>query len=107
MDAIPRVERRAVTRLPGTTIDPIRLRLDGGHMVAPVQDISVLGIGVLLRQRLQPGTWLVLEPVDPARHLSPELKAEVRHAQLFDTGEFLIGCRFSRYLTMEDIVTLG
>jgi len=109
MDAITPKERRAVTRNPGNTIEPVRLCLEGDEIVARVQDISVTGIGILTRQRLEPGTWLVLEPAEPSRCLSPELRAEVRHTRKCDKEEedYLVGCRFSRLLTMEDVMALG
>jgi hypothetical protein len=109
MDAINPAERRTVNRHPGNTIEPVRLRLDAGEFefVAKVHDISVVGIGILTRQHLEPGTWLVLEPAEPSRKLSPELRAEVRHLRTGDEGEYLVGCRFSRPLLMEDVMALG
>jgi len=106
MDAINPQERRASTRKPGNTIEPVRLRLGDGEMVAKVQDISVTGIGILTPQRLEPGTWLALEPAEPGRGLRPELRAEVRHTTKLDKG-YLAGCRFARFLTVEDMMALG
>lgn len=106
MDAFTHADRRAVSRLPGNTIEPIRVRLDGGETVASVQDISIAGIGIVLGERVEPGTWLVLEPGKPTAHLSSELRAEVRRTTKRD-GDYLIGCRFSRYLTIDDLMTLG
>ena len=107
MDAINPKERRTVTRKPGNTIQPVRLLLGEGEIVARVQDISVAGIGILTRQRLESGTWLVLESAESSRCLSPELKAEVRHTRKGDKEGYLVGCRFSRLLTMEDVMALG
>lgn len=107
MDAINPNERRAVNRKPGNTIEPVRLRFDKGEFVAKVHDISITGIGILTRQRLELGTWLVLEPAEANRCLSPELRAEVRHIKKHDEEEFLVGCCFSRPLLMEDIMALG
>ena len=107
MDAINFSERRTVIRRPGNTIAPVRIRLDKGEFVAKVHDISIVGIGILTRQSLEPGTWLVLEPAEPSRCLSPELRAEVRHIKKCDEEDYLVGCRFSRPLLMEDIMALG
>lgn len=109
MDAVTPKERRGVARSPGNTIEPVRLRLKGGEIVARVQDISVAGVGILTRRRLEPGTWLVLETAGPSRCSSPELKAEVRHTRKCDKEEeeYLVGCRFSRLLTAEDVMALG
>jgi Flp pilus assembly pilin Flp len=106
MDGINPKERRTATRNPGVTIEPVRLRIDEYEIVAIVQDISVEGIGILTRQPLEPGTWLVLEPAEPNRGLLPELRAEVRHTTKLDKV-YLIGCRFARFLTTEDVMTLG
>ena len=107
MDASNLQERRTITRNPGNTIEPVRLRFKEGEIVAKLQDISVAGIGILTRQRLQPGTWLVLEPAEPSRSLSPELRAEVRYTRKCDQEDYLVGCRLSRLLTMEDVMALG
>ena len=107
MDAINPMERRTVKRHPGNTIEPVRLRFDKGEFVAKVHDISIVGIGILTRQRLEPGTWLLLEPAEPSRCLSPELRAEVRHIKKCDEEDHLVGCRFSRPLLMEDMMALG
>jgi hypothetical protein len=106
MDAINPTEGRTVNRHLGNTIEPVRLRLEGGEIVARVLDISVAGIGILTCQRLELGTWLVLEPADPNRGLRPELRAEVRHTTKLD-AEYLVGCRFERLLTADDVVALG
>ena len=107
MDAINPMERRTVKRHPGNTIEPVRLRLEEGEFVARVHDISIVGIGILTRQRLEPGTWLMLEPAEPSRSLLPELRAEVRHIMKCDEEDYLVGCRFSRPLLMEDMMALG
>jgi hypothetical protein len=106
MDAINPMDRRTATRNCGNTIEPVRLRLDDGEIVARVHDISITGIGILTRQRLEPGTWLVLERAEPKRGLCPELRAEVRHTRDLD-NDYLVGCRFARFLTVEDVTALG
>jgi hypothetical protein len=106
MDAISPMERRSLLRNPGHTIEPVRVRMEEVEIVARVQDISVAGIGFLTRQRLEPGTWLVLEPAELNQGLTPELRAEVRHTTQWDK-EYLVGCRFSRFLTTDDAMALG
>jgi hypothetical protein len=106
MDAVNPKERRTATRNPGNTIEPVRIRLEEGELVAKVQDISIEGIGILTRQRLEPETWLALEPAEPNRGLCPELRAEVRHTTKLDTV-YLVGCRFARFLTTDDLMALG
>jgi hypothetical protein len=106
MDGIKPKEHRTFTRNPGNTIGPVRLRFEESEIVARVQDISIAGIGILTRQRLEPETWLVLEPAKSNRGLCPELRAEVRHTTKLDE-EYLVGCRFARFLTAEDVMALG
>jgi hypothetical protein len=107
MDALNPEERRSLTRNSGDTIKSVRLRLEEGEIVARAQNISVAGISLLIRKRLEPGTWLVLEPAEPSRCLSPELRAEVIYSRKGDKEDYLVGCRFSRFLTMEDVKALG
>jgi hypothetical protein len=107
MDAINPKERRTVIRHSGDTIEPVRLRLDEREIVARVLDISVAGIGILTCQTFEPGTWLVLEPAKSKRCLSPELRAEVRHVRKSDEKDYLVGCRFSRLLSIDDMTALG
>lgn len=107
MDEINPADRRTVTRHPGHSIEPVRLRLDDGEFVARVHDISIVGIGIRTRRRLEAGTWFVLEPAEPGRRLSPELRAEVRHSKKCAEEDYLVGCHFSRPLSMEDMVALG
>ena len=107
MDATNPKERRSVTRHPGNTIEPVRLHLDDGEIVARVYDISITGIGILTPQHFEPGTWLVLEPARSSRRLSPELRVEVRHTRKCDEDDYLVGCCFSRPLTIDDMMALG
>jgi hypothetical protein len=109
MDASTPQDRRAIARNPGNTIEPVRLCLEQGEIVARVQDISVAGIAILTRQRLEAGIWLVLKPVEPSRRWPSELRAEVRHTRKYGTEEedYLVGCRFSRLLTLDDVTALG
>jgi hypothetical protein len=107
MDASQATERRSLTRNPGDTIRPVRLRLDAAEIVAKVHDISIEGIAILTNHRLEPGSWVLLEPADPNRHLAPELRAEVRHTKLAARQGYIIGCRFARRLTVEDVMALG
>jgi hypothetical protein len=106
MDGINPKEHRTATRKPGNTIGPVRLRFEEGEIVASVRDISIAGIGILTHQRFEPETWLVLEPAESNRGLCPELRAEVRHTTKLGK-EYLVGCRFARFLTAEDVMALG
>jgi hypothetical protein len=106
MDAIIPKQRRTATRNPGNTFGSVRLLLEEGEIVATIQDISVAGIGILTCQRLEPGTWLVLQSADRNRGMPSELRAEIRHATQLDKM-YLVGCRFARFLTTEDVMAFG
>jgi PilZ domain len=106
MDGIKPEERRRLTRHPGNSTQHVRLRFDGNEIVAKVQDISVAGIGILTNQRLEPGTWLGLEPPKLTRGPFPELKAQIKHTTELENGH-LVGCHFDRFLTVQDMMALG
>jgi PilZ domain len=106
MDAIKPEERRRLTRHPGNSTQPVRLRFDGNEIVAKVQNISVRGIGFLTNQRLEPGSWLMLEPAKLTRGPFPELRAEIKHTTELENGH-LVGCDFARLLTVQDMMALG
>lgn len=108
-------DRRIVARHPGTTIGAVRLRLNTGEALGSVVDISITGLAVLVKQPLKTGasflplksgTCFVLEPSNPENRLSSELRAEICHSSIHDS-EYLIGCRFQRLLTTDDILSLG
>jgi hypothetical protein len=48
-----------------------------------------------------------MQPADPSRRLSPELRAEVRQIKKYDEEGFLVGCCFARPVLIEDIMALG
>jgi hypothetical protein len=100
-------ERRILLRRSGDTIRAIRLRFEAEEVLAKVQDISIAGAGILTNRRLMPGTSLKLEPAHLNRRVSPALRLEVLHTRKRDKANYVIGCRFSRLLTVDDVVALG
>lgn len=102
-------DRRVVSRFPGFTLQPIRLRREMEMLVdaAAVQDFSVAGICFLSKQPLEPGTHVVLEPGTTRQTLLNELKAEVRHTTKLPEDGYLVGCRLLRMLTTDDIMALS
>src|SRR5436189_4513291 len=107
MDASSRPERRFVQRLSGHTLEAVRLRCDSFEAVcATVHDVSIVGIGMRTKTRIEPGSFVMLEPAEAWRKLSPELKAEVRYARK-DGDDYTIGCRLCRFLTTDDVMALG
>ncbi len=101
-------ERRAVRRNAGDTIGPVQFREPpaGQAQKARVWDISVQGIGILADCDVAPGTTLAIHAWSSQRS-SPELTAHVRHTTRRPNGGWLLGCRFARNLTMDDVLALG
>lgn len=108
MDGPSPSERRAVRRITGDTIGPVQFREPpaGQALKAKVWDISVQGIGILADCDVAPGTTLVIHACSSERS-SPELTAHVRHTTQHPSGGWLLGCRFTRNLSMDDMLALG
>lgn len=105
----PPIDHRCVARVPGDTIGPLQLRAELAALSfsANVRDVSVQGIGLVAKQSFILGTSLVIEGGPAGRGLPVELKATVRHATLLSDGRWLLGCIFSRPLTLDDFKVLG
>jgi hypothetical protein len=70
-------------------------------------NFSIAGIGLLAKREVAVGTPLLIESGPREMNTSEPLTAEVRHATLTREGSWLLGCRFSRQLTVPDIFFLG
>ena len=101
-------ERRAVRRTSGDTIGPVQFREPpaGQALKAKVWDISLQGIGILADCDVATGTALAIHAWNLERR-SPELTAHVRHTTRRPGGGWLLGCRFTRNLSMDDMLALG
>jgi hypothetical protein len=103
----PVSERRTLPRSP---------RDDGWHLllnmglpelvVAAVRDFTVQGAGLVVAQPVAPGTEVTLFGNGATRPRPSGLAAEVRHAQALPDGSWLLGCRFARLLTVDDLDAL-
>lgn len=100
---------RAVPRVPGVTIGPLRLRAECADesFLARVQDVSILGVGLIAMQAFVSGTILIIEAGPSGKSLATVLKATVRHVTIHPEGGWLIGCAFSRHLVVDDLDALG
>jgi hypothetical protein len=111
MDANPTIasEQRLVPRFPGETVGPLQLSADpaGTTLTVNVRDISILGMGVVTRQTFPTGTFLRVKVGPGGAPLPDDLKAEVQHSTRLSAECYLVGCRFSRRLTVEDILAMG
>jgi hypothetical protein len=102
-------ENRAVPRRSGETVGPWQLQTQptGARFSADIHDISIVGVGLLADHQLDAGTGMLIEAGPAGLTLALELKAEVRHATMRPDGRWLLGCRFSRHLTTDDVERLG
>jgi hypothetical protein len=105
----PKAERRAWVRfgteqevccLPATTSS-------GGESemawLAIVQDVSPCGIGLLVRQRFEPGTLLTLELSARFDEVTRPLPVRVVHAAQESKSLWTIGCAFASTLSQEEL----
>jgi hypothetical protein len=60
---------------------------------AQVHDLSATGVGLLLRQRFEPGTHLLVELVSPDRRWVQRFRAQVVHVTP-KNERWLVGCAF-------------
>jgi hypothetical protein len=109
MNPSPGPELRRTVRMPGDTIGPLQVRADAAHtsISVHVRDVSIEGIGLLADSLLTPGTSLVIESGPGGKSFSDPLTAEIRHVTRLPQGDWLLGCCFSRLLTIDDMDALG
>ena len=93
-------DRRAAVRRPTTLWVACREATEegAGRWRARLQDVSPLGIGLLLARPLEPSTLLRIELENPARGLSRQVLARVVHVQHTPGGPWLVGCAFAKEL---------
>lgn len=88
------------------TIGPLRVRPDSlGTFSVKVRDFSIVGAGILADRPFSPGTSLAIESGRTGKPPTP-LLAEIRHATKLQDGNWLIGCHFSRVLSLNDLCKL-
>jgi len=109
VETSPRIEHRAVPRVPGDTVGPLKLRVEPMALSfsTNVRDVSIQGVGLIAEQAFVLGTSFVVESGPSGIALPMELTAHLRHATMLPDGRWLLGCRFSRHLTTEDFERLG
>jgi c-di-GMP-binding flagellar brake protein YcgR len=75
---------------------------------AAIRDISATGIGFLIQQPVKAGTVLILKLQTQDQRFCRPLPARVMHTTLQTEGDWLIGCRFVRALSAQELrVLLG
>ena len=106
-DNLIRGERRAVARhLKGLVQIEFASGVQQENYVAGMHDLSVLGIGLWGKQKLDPGTTIEIVLPQTKWSRAAVLPAEVRHATKKPDGIWILGCKFSRLVTPEDIQAL-
>jgi hypothetical protein len=102
-----RIERRATVRYPFN--QPALWRASESHgsvcLWGQVRDISLEGMGLVLKRGLKPGTLLIVELENPGRQKTT-LEAQVVHSTLQPDGTWHTGCTLTRRLTDEELKTL-
>ena len=104
----PKKNARLAPRMPGGSIGPLRLKVGStDSFTADVHDVSIFGAGLVGDMELPVGSCFVVEDGPKGRALPKELRAELRHATHRADGRWLLGCSFSRHLTLDDIEILS
>jgi len=109
LDTSLSINLRTVSRRAGNTIGPLRMHADatGVTLIAIVRDVSILGIGLIVDQSIEPGTLLLIKEGPRGDSLLEELSAKVCHSTALQDGRWHLGCAFSRTLTVADLEALG
>ena len=95
---------RTMERRPGT-IGPLTVIAPDGTFQAAVRDFTIAGAAFLSNVKCSIGTTLVIASGRLGQPEKP-LSAEVRHATESTDGNWVLGCAFSRYLTVSDLRSL-
>ncbi len=70
---------------------------------AAVWDMTIQGAGLVGQRPYAPGTRLTVRGRARRPASAHQLGAVVRHSRPLPDGQWLIGCQFSRLLTVEDL----
>ncbi len=81
-------------------------RRNGNSELATLHDVSATGIGLLIRDRIKPGTILVIELNSTVHKVRHQRLARVAHATDQGDGYFLIGCEFAKPLNDTELIAL-
>jgi hypothetical protein len=104
----PEPEPRAAVRHPCdivTSCRPAAADDDGQLLPARIRDISVLGLGVLIRYPYRAGTRLLMELPGRNGHAPRTVLATVVHARP-QPGGWIVGCSLAQPLAEEDLQAL-
>src|SRR3712207_3913434 len=100
-------ERRQVERYPvnaGTSC-PFLSPVAEDFGPVRVKDVSMAGVGLLLRRPVEPGSLLALTLSNPARGFSKTVLVRVTHVTP-QAGQYLVGGAFTTHLTYQEMTSL-
>ena len=107
----PKTERRAWVRLGSEQevcclpVTPSTGTESEVAWLAIVEDVSPGGIGLLVRQRFEPGTLLTLQLSARFDEVTRDLPVRVVHAAQESKSFWIIGCAFASTLSQEELQT--
>jgi hypothetical protein len=73
---------------------------------ASIRDLSATGVGLVVKQALKPGMVLVITLQRRDNRVSRPLPVRVMHATCQKDGDWVVGCRFVRALSNQDMAAL-
>ncbi len=73
---------------------------------AMIRDLSTTGVGMILNQSFDPDTELAVELFSPDMLLCYTVLTRVVHSNRQGNGSWLVGCRFVRELSPEELQNL-
>jgi hypothetical protein len=106
----PETERRACVRLSTNqelSCQPItgsKAQEQRTGWLGRLRDISPGGAGLLLSQRFEPGSMLIVEL--EAKRPTRSFAGQVVHATLDESGRWIVGCEFIRPLSEKELQSL-
>lgn len=79
----------------------------GEIVVARTKNLSIKGVGILTSRYFSPGTSIQIHVTATGRVAARFLPAVVRHAAAQSEGLWLLGCHFSRLITVKELSAFG
>lgn len=99
-------ERRARVRHPAsleTYCQPGTGTLESFWWMARVQDLSQIGLGLLIGRRFEPGMILTVELQSPDQAFTRVVQARVIHSLPQSPNSWLLGCALENPLTEDEL----
>ena len=100
-----RANQRALVRYQCAPATPGRVLMSGDHELQNgwVLDLSLKGVGLLLPQGIDSGTFLVIQIKSISGNKTYSLPAHVAHSTQQSTGDWLVGCELVKPLNHEEL----